>query len=92
MTGKLAKAGVMAERRAAVIRDAERQGLLGPKGPAVGGRLPARLVQAAKERTGIESDTELLTYALAKVALEDNFLEVLTGNQGTVPDGFFGEN
>jgi hypothetical protein len=33
----------------------------------------AELIRSAKERSGLTSDTQLLEYALAKVALEDDF-------------------
>ncbi|HYC03890.1 MAG TPA: hypothetical protein VED40_11375 [Azospirillaceae bacterium] len=92
MSGRTAKANMATRRRANLIRDAERLGLLGAEGPPLIVRVPALLLQAAKKRSGIKSDTELLTYALAKVALEDVFLDALTANQGTVPDHFFGED
>jgi hypothetical protein len=45
------------------------------------------LLVAARERTGIQSDTELLEYALARVALEDTFAETLVALRGSVsPD------
>jgi hypothetical protein len=43
------------------------------------------LVAAAKERSGIASDTELLEYALAKVALEDDFGAKLVAREGRIP-------
>jgi hypothetical protein len=43
------------------------------------------LVDAAKARSGIKSDTELLEYALARVALEDDFGQKLTAREGRVP-------
>jgi hypothetical protein len=41
-------------------------------------------VAAAKEKSGIASDTELLEYALAKVALEDDFGAKLVRRKGRV--------
>jgi hypothetical protein len=42
-----------------------------------------RLVQAAEERSGLEG-SDLLEYALAKVALEDGFAEDLLALKGTL--------
>jgi hypothetical protein len=43
------------------------------------------LVDAAKARSGIKSDTELLEYAFARVALEDDFGQKLIAREGRVP-------
>jgi hypothetical protein len=43
------------------------------------------LIDAAKARSGIESDTELLEYALARVALEDDFGQKLLAREGRLP-------
>jgi hypothetical protein len=43
------------------------------------------LIKAAKARSGIRSDTQLLEYALAQVALEDDFWQKLLSLEGTVP-------
>ncbi len=42
------------------------------------------LIQTAKEQSGLTSDTELLEYALAKVALEDNFGPKILARKGRV--------
>jgi hypothetical protein len=42
-------------------------------------------VTRAKQRTGISSTTELVEYALAKVALEDDFGAKLVARRGTIP-------
>jgi hypothetical protein len=60
-------------RRRTVIDTARRLGLLEGQNGRIGGRIRRDLVAAAKEKSGIKSDTELLEYALAKVALEDDF-------------------
>ena len=52
---------------------------------AVPGAVWARLIEAAKARTGIQSDSELLLYALSKVALEDDFGSQLLARKGSVP-------
>lgn len=43
------------------------------------------LLDAARAQSGIKSDTELLEYALACVALEDDFGEKFLALRGTVP-------
>lgn len=48
----------------------------------VGARLPASLVREAKKRTGLTSNTALLTFALASVALEDRFAEAFDTAHG----------
>jgi hypothetical protein len=64
-----ASAGAVPDRRALVIGAAENAGL----------------IEAAKERSGLSSDSELLEYTLARVALEDRFAETLISLRGTVP-------
>lgn len=66
---------------------AERAGLLQDRRRRIGARVNAKLVENAKEQTGIMSDTDLLQYALACVALEDRFAEAFAAVRGTVdPD------
>lgn len=48
------------------------------------GRMPEALVQKAKERTGIKSDTELIEVALANLAVADEYAEWLLSQRGTV--------
>jgi hypothetical protein len=74
-------------RQAATLRAAEEMGLLGPKDRQLGGRFPAALVEQAKRVTGLTETTELLTYALATVAIEDDFGERLIARRGSVPKG-----
>ena len=71
-------------RRAIVIDTARQLGLLGGENGRIGGRVRRELVAAAKAKSGIESDTELLEYALAKVALEDDFGAKLVASKGRV--------
>ena len=48
----------------------------------VGVHLSASLVRAAKKRTGLDSDTDLLTVALANLAIEDTFVDAFEAAQG----------
>lgn len=56
----------------------------GRKDRQLSGRAPERLVQAAMEKSGL-AGSALLEYALAKVALEDTFVETLLALEGAVP-------
>lgn len=78
-------AGIGHERHVAVVSAAEEAGLLGGRDSSIGARLPGRLIDEAKARSGISSTTELVEYALAKVALEDNFGAKLLGRKGRIP-------
>jgi hypothetical protein len=72
-------------RRRSVVATAKAAGLLAGDNAALGARIPHRLVSKAKERSGISSTTELVEYALAKVALEDDFGSKLVARKGTIP-------
>jgi hypothetical protein len=75
------------ERFETVMEAAERSGLLKEKSRRIAGRVSRALVEEAKRRTGIESDTDLIEFALANVALEDNFAEAFRAAHGKVdPD------
>lgn len=74
-------------RRAAIIRAAEERGLLGSKDRQLGGRFSDALIDEAKRVSGITENTDLLTYALIKVALEDDFGERLLTRKGKIPKG-----
>ncbi|MEX2746034.1 hypothetical protein [Rhizobium mongolense] len=71
----------------AVMKAAEHSGLLGEKSKRIGGRISPALIEQAKKHTGIETDTDLIEFALANVALDDNFGSTFRKTQGTVdPD------
>jgi hypothetical protein len=67
-----------------VIDAARKLGLLDGENSRIGGRIQRDLVAAAKAKSGIASDTELLEYALAKVALEDDFGAKLVSRKGRI--------
>lgn len=71
-------------RRRVVMETVRELGLLSGENGRIGGRVRRDLVAAAKEKSGIASDTELLEYALAKVALEDDFGPKLVRRKGRV--------
>jgi hypothetical protein len=68
----------------AVMAAAERSGLLSGKSGRIGGRVSPALVEQAKRQTGIATDTDLIEFALATVALEDNFAEAFKESRGKV--------
>ena len=72
-------------RRDAVLETVKRLGLLEGPTNRIAGRIREPLIKAAKARSGIRSDTDLLEYALAQVALEDDFWQKLLSLEGTVP-------
>ena len=80
-TGRLL---VSKARFEAIMQAAERSGLLREKSGRIGGRVSQALVKQAKRQTGIETDTDLIEFALATVALEDNFAEVFKESRGKV--------
>lgn len=76
---------VISKARLEAVREAAQQsGLLGEKSGRIGGRVSQALVQQAKRQTGIETDSELIEFALAAVALEDNFAEAFNQSRGKV--------
>jgi hypothetical protein len=68
----------------AVMKAAEQSGLLSEKSGRIGGRVSPALVKQAKRQTGIETDTDLIEFALATVALEDNFAGAFKESRGKV--------
>jgi hypothetical protein len=68
----------------AVMQAAEQSGLLSEKSGRIGGRVSPALVKQAKRQTGIEADTDLIEFALASVALEDNFAATFKESRGKV--------
>jgi hypothetical protein len=71
----------------AVMAAAEQTGLLHEKSGRIGGRVSPALVRKAKAQTGIKTDTDLIEFALANVALDDRFAESFKAVRGTVdPD------
>ncbi|WP_407527941.1 hypothetical protein [Methylobacterium oryzisoli] len=75
---------IVAQRVAATLDTVAAAGLLsGRKGKRISGRAHDQLFAAAAERSGLDGN-DLLEYALAKVALEDDFTERLLALKGSV--------
>jgi hypothetical protein len=68
----------------AVMLAAAQSGLLSEKSSRIGGRVSPALVKQAKRQTGIDTDTDLIEFALATIALEDNFAETFKESRGKV--------
>lgn len=85
---KINKSGIgAASRVTAVMTAAEHSGLLGEKRARIAGRTSPELIQRAKQQTGIATDTDLIEFALASLALDDNFSETFRKTMGSVdPD------
>jgi len=78
---------IMYERRAAVLAAARQAGWLAGARRAVSARVSAKLIEAVKARTGLTSTTDIIEYALAKIAIEDDFGPYLLSLKGTIdPD------
>lgn len=58
--------------------------LAGGKSVVVRARMPPALVKLAKAKTGISSDTELLTAALANLVAEDGYADWLIAHRGSI--------
>ncbi len=81
--GKPPRIGNPVETRwRAVIEDARRAGLLDDKTEHLSFRVPRALVEAARQRTGITSTTELGLLALAWLAQPDPVAEHMKRNFG----------
>lgn len=81
---RIAHSKFAAARVAATLGTAAAAGLTqGRKGKRLSGRAHERLFAAAAERSGLDG-SELLEYALAKVALEDDFAEKLLALEGKI--------
>jgi hypothetical protein len=72
-------------RREAVLETAKIAGLLSGVRERIAGTIGKRLLQAARARSGIKSNEDLLEYALACVALEDDFGKKLIAREGRLP-------
>lgn len=73
-----------------VRRIAEAKGLIrkGEKRRTVTARMTEELLAAAKQQTGIESDSELVEMAVANLAVGADFMEWLLAQRGTLDKDF----
>ncbi|SER24659.1 hypothetical protein [Sphingobium sp. YR768] len=73
------------QRHEAVMAAAKAAGLLSGANSKLSVRVPRELIDRAKMQSGFASTTDLVEYALAKVALEDDFGARLVGRKGSIP-------
>lgn len=84
-TAAESEAKVALARNKLVLEQAKAVGLLGTaKNTRLSGRVPSELIEAAKKRAHVTSDTELLELALSRLALEDDFGARLVGRKGSI--------
>lgn len=68
-----------------VLTIAEQRGLLsGSRTHILRGRMPVGLVEQAKLKSGISSDSKLLEAALANLAVSDDYAQWLLAQRGTI--------
>jgi hypothetical protein len=82
-----AEADLLPAERARIdqlLQAAANEGLLDGKGARISGRVSPALIKQAKRMTGINSDTKLIEFALATIALEDEFPRVFAASHGTI--------
>jgi hypothetical protein len=58
------------------------------KSGRITGRVSPALVEEAKKMTGIEADSDLIAFALANVALKDDFAKAFKDVRGTIDADF----
>lgn len=76
----------VAGRHQRVLDDARSMGLIGAsKDARISGRVSSRLLDAARQRAQVSSDTELLELALSTLATEDDFGAKLVARRGRIP-------
>ncbi len=82
---KRRKPAVSSRRLDDALSIAEQQGLLtGGRTLTLRGRMPSRLVEQAKKKTGIQSDSKLIEAALVNIVVEDEYADWLLAQRGTV--------
>ena len=79
------KQSIGARRIGDALSIAREQGLLGGgRTLTVRGRMPSLLVEKAKKKTGIQSDSKLIEAALANIVAADDYGEWLLSQRGTI--------
>lgn len=82
---KRAKLAVSSRRLDDALSIAGKQGLLsGARTLTVRGRMPSLLVEQAKKKTGIQSNSKLIEVALANIVVADDYADWLLAQRGTV--------
>ena len=82
---KRQKPAVSGRRLGDALSIVEQQGLLsGGRTLVVRGRMPSLLVEQAKKKSGIQSDSKLIEAALANIVVADDYADWLLAQRGTV--------
>jgi hypothetical protein len=82
---KRSKSAASSRRIGDALSVAAQQGLLtGGRTLTVRGRMPSLLVEQARKKTGIQSDSKLIETALAHIAVADDYADWLLAQRGTV--------
>jgi hypothetical protein len=82
---KRLKPAVGGRRLGDALSIVEQQGLLsGGRTLVVRGRMPSLLVEQAKKKSGIQSDSKLIEAALANIVVADDYADWLLAQRGTV--------
>lgn len=82
---KRLKPTVSSHRLGDALSIAAQQGLLGGgRTLIVRGRMPSILVEQAKKKSGIQSDSKLIEAALANIVVADDYADWLLTQRGTV--------
>jgi hypothetical protein len=76
--------GRAAGRVESILGAVREKGLLDGETTRIGARVRLQLIEAAKRSSGLQSDTDLVEYALARVALEDDFVAKIYALEGTI--------
>jgi hypothetical protein len=85
LSSKRPKPAAKSRRFDDALHFAEQQGLLsGGRTLTVRGRMPSLLVEQAKKKTGIQSDSKLIEVALANIVAADDYADWLLAQRGTV--------
>ena len=84
-SSKRRKPAVRGRRLGDVLSIAEQQGLLsGDRSLIVRGRMPSLLVEQAKKKSGIQSDSRLIEAALANLVVADDYADWLLAQRATL--------
>ena len=71
-------------RRHSVLRLLDRLGLAKGKTAKLGGRVNPRLLELARDRAGVSTDSQLIELALGNLVMEDGFPEAFREARGKV--------
>lgn len=74
----------VAWRNHSILKLLDRLGLSKGKTATLGGRVNPRLLELAREKSGAESDSQLIELALGSLVVDDGFPEAFRKVRGTV--------